>query len=166
MMSIARALSICSTSLPPKKMIGAGTIKLASGIFLPDVLIYQACLAFGVYYSHTVPLLYSLRAEITSRVLAFEELDAVVERTPATDPIFKHLAQDLCHRRLKYDIGDFASFQNWLDCKSRAAMRNLMAEMTRSTGRGVGCMRGDRLRRWQGPCEEWALECRMKSESF
>jgi hypothetical protein len=128
-------------------MIGAGTIILTSNNFMSDVLMYQACLALGIHYSHTIPLRYSLRAEITSRMLIFEEMNAVVERTPATDPLFKHLAHNLCHRRLDNDIGDLASFQDWLDCKSRAALRNLMAEIDEEHRKRRGRMRGDRLPR-------------------
>lgn len=139
--SVERILDLFTT----EKMIGAGTIILASNNFMSDVLMYQACLALGIHYSHTIPLQYSLRAEITSRMLTFEEMNAAVERTPVTDPLFKHPAHNLCHRR---PIGDLAPFQDLLDCKSRAASRNLMAEIDEeSTGRGVGRMRGDRLPR-------------------
>ena len=54
----------------------------ASKITAKDVLIYQASLSLGIHYAHTNPLLDTLCAEITSRLLSTEELSMVVSCFP------------------------------------------------------------------------------------
>jgi hypothetical protein len=104
-------------------------VKLGSSDLVKDVLTYQACLALGVYYTHTKPLLNLLCAEITNRLLKHEEMNTIIKRVPATDPLFKHLANSLCHRRFKKEIADVESFERWLGNDRRKGLQSAMAEI-------------------------------------
>jgi hypothetical protein len=104
-------------------------VKLGSRDLVKDVLTYQACLALGIYYTHTKPLLNLLSAEITNRLLTREEMDTIISRVPATDPLFKHLANSLCHRRFKKEIDDIVSFERWLGNDRRKVLQNAMIEI-------------------------------------
>jgi hypothetical protein len=98
--------------------------------FDQNVLIYQASLTLGIHYTHTAPFLNSLRDTISSRLLTTSELDTIVRRIPSpTNPLFKHLANDLCHRHFKKQIPDAAKFEQWLGCKGKAGLKKVMMEI-------------------------------------
>ncbi|KAI8936615.1 hypothetical protein NX059_007014 [Plenodomus lindquistii] len=102
-----------------ESLVEAKVIKLSSPTtsFVEGVLTYQACLALGIVYHHTRPLLNSLCAQITTRILTIEEMSTVVNRCPPQDPLFRHLANSLCHRRFKKQILDIPAFEHWLSKK-------------------------------------------------
>lgn len=72
-----------------------------------DIATYQSCIALGIYYPHTKPLLNTLRAEITDHLLTDKEMSTIFSCIPSSDPLFKHLANSLCHRRYKKEIPNF-----------------------------------------------------------
>lgn len=110
-----------------EKGIETNAIKLTSSNFKENILMYQACLALGIMYDHTKPLLNALRAKVTSRLLSTEELNFILIRVPTTDPLLNHLANDLCHRRFKKIVPDIASFEKWLGKKS--VLQNAMMKI-------------------------------------
>jgi hypothetical protein len=123
--SIERLLDLLTTGC----IVDARTIKLTSRSFFADVLMYQACLALGIDYTHTIPLTRALRAEITARLLTFDEMNAIVECVPATDPLFKHLAHNLWYRRFNREISDILAFEKWLGRYHKRELRSAMIEM-------------------------------------
>ena len=101
--------------------------KLATDSFVKNVLLYQACLSLGVIYHHIKPLLNVIRAEITARMLTTEKMNTIVKRVSPSDPLFKHLVNDLCHRRFKKHIPDVPAFEKWLGNKK--ALQKMMVEI-------------------------------------
>jgi hypothetical protein len=101
-------------------------IKLMGKKFVPNVLMYQACLSLGIYYVHIKPLLDAIRAEISARPLTFEEMNTIVNRVPTTDPLIMHLANDLCHRRIKKQISNIETFERWLGHDSKEKLQSEM----------------------------------------
>jgi hypothetical protein len=90
---------------------------------------YQASLALGIHYGHILPLLNALCSTISSRLLTTSELDNLTHRiSSATNPLFKHLANDLCHRRFK-EIPDIAKFEQWLSRKGKEGLKKAMMEI-------------------------------------
>lgn len=113
-----------------EKILDVSAVKLSSGDdYIADVKMYQACLALGIHYTHTLPLLNALRAKITNHLLTFEEMNSIVERVRETDPLFKHLANSLCHRRFKKEIADIEAFEKWLDKPSKKTLQKAMVEI-------------------------------------
>jgi hypothetical protein len=110
--------------LTTEYIIDARTIKLTSRSFFADVLMYQACLALGIDYTHTIPLTRALRAEITARLLNFDEMNVIVECVPATDPLFRHLARTVWHRRFNQEISDVVAFEKWLGRNHKIELRS------------------------------------------
>jgi hypothetical protein len=91
---------------------------------------YQASLALGIHYGHILPLLNALCSTISSRLLTTSELDNLTHRiSSATNPLFKHLANDLCHRRFKKEIPDIAKFEQWLSRKGKEGLKKAMMEI-------------------------------------
>ncbi|KAL6709372.1 hypothetical protein ACN47E_001779 [Coniothyrium glycines] len=111
-------------------------IKLTSNNFVQNLLMYQACQTLGVAYPHTKPLLNSLRAEISARLLTKEELNTILKRVRSPDPLFKHLANDLCHRRIKQNIPDIEAFEKWVGNKK--ALQQAMVEIDQAHKRRRG----------------------------
>lgn len=109
-----------------ERLVEASKITLISGKFAGDVLMYQACTSLGVHYAHTNSLLNALRAEITCRVVTTEELNLIANRFSTADPLFKHLANNLCHRRFEGEILDVVVSERWLGNK-KALQRAMMA---------------------------------------
>lgn len=107
----------------------AGEVKLVTSSFEKNILIYQACQALGIVSHQTKPLFTALCAEISTYLLA-EELSLLVKSVCPCDPLFKHLANDLCHRRFKKDIPDFAAFEKWLG--NRKMLQGMMMEIDRA----------------------------------
>ncbi|KAF2850169.1 hypothetical protein T440DRAFT_518644 [Plenodomus tracheiphilus IPT5] len=109
--SIEKLLDIFTT----EKLVDTKDIKLVvpDMSFVDGVLLYQACLALGIVYHHTKPLLNFLCAQVTAHDLSPEEMSTIVNRCPPQDPLFRHLANKLCHRRFKKQIKDVA-FEHWL----------------------------------------------------
>lgn len=101
-------------------------IDLATGDLKKDILLYQACLALGMYYVHTKSLLNAIRTEVSARALTYDEMNAIVYSVPTHDPLFKHLANALCHRRFKKEIEDMKAFEKWL---GKDGKKKLQAEM-------------------------------------
>lgn len=97
-----------------KQGLGSGNFKLTSDNLVKDILMYQACLALGVVYHHTKALLDNLRTEISANLLTKQEMNVITSRIRASDPLFKHLANELCHRRIKERIPDIIAFEKWL----------------------------------------------------
>lgn len=125
--SIERLLDIFTTN----NVVEAEKIKLTSTHFAQDILLYQACASLGIYYVHVKPLLSALRAETSARPLCVEEVNTILNRVPPTDPLFKHLANDLCHRRFKKEIPDIVAFEKWLGLPSKKVLQNAMVEIDR-----------------------------------
>ncbi|KAH8708534.1 hypothetical protein GQ44DRAFT_743117 [Phaeosphaeriaceae sp. PMI808] len=100
--------------------LSTNDFKLTSNNFVKDVLIYQACLALGIYYSHTKPLLNALRAHITAETLTFDEMNTVINRVPSSDPLFKHLANTL------KEIEDIKKIEKWLGRYRRKELQSAM----------------------------------------
>lgn len=123
--SVQRLLNIFTTPY----IVEATNITLVGKEFAQDVLLYQACLSLGIFHIHTKPLLDTLRAEISARLLSVEERNTIVNRIPPTDPLFKHLANDLCHRRFKKEIPEIADFERWLGFESRKKLQMMMVEI-------------------------------------
>ena len=98
--SIVRLLDVFTTS----KLLRLDHVNLVSGNLRNDVLTYQACLVLGIHYTHSAPLLSALCAVVSSRFLSINELDMLVPRFSPTNPLIKHIAQDLCRRRYKKQI--------------------------------------------------------------
>jgi hypothetical protein len=130
---------------------------LTTDSFDKNVLMYQAILALGIHYDHTLPLLNSLRSTISSRLLTTSELDSLTHRiSSSTHPLFKHLANDLCHRRFKRQIPDVSKFEQWLSRKGKEGLKKSMIEVDQkhrmhrqAVGRRQCDWRGDRvLARW------------------
>ncbi|KAH9873266.1 hypothetical protein J1614_005664 [Plenodomus biglobosus] len=113
--SVEKLLDIFTT----EEIVHTKTIKLdlPSLSFVDGVLMYQACLTLGIIYHHTKPLLTSLCAQISDRELTTEEMSTIVNRCPPQDPLFRHLANSLCHLRFKKQILDVAAFEHWLGKK-------------------------------------------------
>jgi hypothetical protein len=116
-------LDIFTTS----KLLDVNRVSLASDNFMKDVLTYQACLALGIHYTHTIPLLNALRAVVSSRPLSTNELDILANRFAPTNPLIKDVAHDLCHRRFKQQICDIEEFESWLNEDSKEGLRTAMA---------------------------------------
>ncbi|KAF2030582.1 hypothetical protein EK21DRAFT_111672 [Setomelanomma holmii] len=112
-----------------KEGLEVGEIELVSGDFSKDALMYQACLALGIYSDHSRPLLNALRARISQAPLSFAELNTLIDRIPSHDPLFKYLAHDLCNRRLKKQIKDLHAFDWWLNGISRTTLKEVMTEI-------------------------------------
>lgn len=123
--SITKLLDLFTT----EKMLDVSEITLSVGNFVKDLLTYQACLSLGIYYAHTLPLLNALRAQVSSRALTYEEKNTLVNRIPSSDPLFKHLANTLCHRRFKKKIPDIVAFEKWLGKDARKALQTVMVEI-------------------------------------
>jgi hypothetical protein len=123
--SIERLLDIFTT----KQGIESSTIELVSKDFVQDVLLYQACTALGIYYVHVKPLLNALRAGISARLLKIEELSTIVNRVHANDPLFVHLANDLCYRRINKQIPDIEAFEKWLGHASKKHLQVRMVQI-------------------------------------
>jgi hypothetical protein len=126
-----------------KQGIEAENIELESTSFSNNVLMYQACSALRIHYSHTKPLLHALCEDISSRRLEFEtsdenadhlvkvaksgenfvsllskeKIDIIVNNVPPRDPLFKHLATHIRRCRDNKDIGDIKAFEEWLNNK-------------------------------------------------
>jgi hypothetical protein len=125
--SVEGLLDIFTTS----KLLEFDRINLRSDDLCKDILTYQACLALGIHYTHTIPLLNALRAVVSSRLLKTDELDVLATRLPASNPLIKHVANDLCHRRFKKQIPDIGEFERWLDGKSKEGLKKAMMEYDR-----------------------------------
>jgi hypothetical protein len=125
--SIEDLLDIFTTS----KLLEFGPINLISDDLDKSLLTYQACLALGIHYTHTIPLLNALRAVASSRLLNTDELDILAARLPAPNPLIKHVANDLCHRRFKNQIPDIDEFGRWLNGKSKDGLKKAMMECDR-----------------------------------
>ncbi|CBX91665.1 predicted protein [Plenodomus lingam JN3] len=123
--SVERLLDILST----ENLVDVKDIKLElpSMGFVEGVLMYQACLCLGVIYHHTKPLIDVLCAQVTDRLLTTEEMSTIVNRCPPQDPLFRHLANSLCHRRFKKQIPDVVAFEHWLGKKP--ALQKAMSEI-------------------------------------
>jgi hypothetical protein len=123
--SIERLLDIFTT----EAVLETNVIKLVGKNFVKDVLLYQACLSLGIHHVHVKPLLKTLRAEVSTHPLSVEEMNTIVNRIPATDPLFKHLANDLCHRRFRKEIPDIVAFEEWLRYDSKMMLQKTMMEI-------------------------------------
>jgi hypothetical protein len=123
--SVEKLLDIFTT----KKGLEAKQISLIGTNFTQDVLLYQACLSLGIYYVHSKPLLNTPRAEISARLLTEEERNTVANRVPPTDPLLKHLANDLCHRRIKKQIPDIMEFEKLLGHNRKKKLQCTMVEI-------------------------------------
>jgi hypothetical protein len=123
--SIERLLDIFTTPA----LVDATEIKLISTSFVEDLLMYEACLSLGVYHAHIKPLLNALCAEISARLLTVEEMNTIANRAAPTDPLFKHLANSLCHRRFKKEIPDILAFERWLSYDKKMALKTMMMEI-------------------------------------
>jgi hypothetical protein len=123
--SLERLLDIFTT----KPGLKANEANLVGKDFVKDVLLYQACLSLGIYYAHVKPLLNAIRAEVSARLLTVEEMNTIVNRIPASDPLMKHLANDLCHRRFKKEIPDIVAFEKWLGYDSKKKLQKIMMEI-------------------------------------
>lgn len=121
--SIKRLLDVFTTS----KLLGLDRVDLVSGNFRNGILTYRACLALGIHYTHSAPLLSALCAVVTSRPLSINELRMLVHRFPPTNPLIKHTTKELCHRRFKKHIPNIAEFEDWLNEKSREGLEQAMA---------------------------------------
>jgi len=116
-------------SFTTQEGLNASTIKLTSRNFFNDILMYQACLAIGIHPNHVVPLRNALLAEITRRLLTFDEMNAIIDCVPVTDPLFKHLTLSLCNRRQEKRISNIATFEEWLGRDSKKALQTAMMEI-------------------------------------
>jgi hypothetical protein len=105
------------------KLFDVNRVSLASDNFMKDVLTYQACLALGIHYAHTIPLLNALSAVVSSRPLSTNELDILANRFALTNPLIKDVAHDLCHRRFKQQICNIEEFESWLNEDSKEGLR-------------------------------------------
>ncbi|KAH4962412.1 hypothetical protein HBI26_128010 [Parastagonospora nodorum] len=123
--SIERLLDIFTT----KPGLEAKEVRLTGTNFLQDVLLYQACLSLGIYYVYTKPLLDALRREISARLITEEERNAIVNRTRLPDPLFKHIANDLCHRRIKKEFLDIKAFEKWLGHAKKKTLQSAMTSI-------------------------------------
>jgi hypothetical protein len=123
--SIEHLLDLFTT----EKGLAATEIRLVGKKFVPNVLMYQACLSLGIYYAHVKPLLDAIRAEISARPLTFEEMNTIINRIPATDPLIKHLANNLCHRRIKRQIPNIEAFERWLGHDTKKKLQSEMMEI-------------------------------------
>lgn len=123
--SVQRLLDLFTT----EKSLEATELKLPSKNFVENILLYQACLSLGVYYVHVKPLLDGLRADISARSLSFEEMNTIINRVPASDPLIEHLANDLCHRRIKKQIHNIVAFEKWLGHDSKKKLQSEMVEI-------------------------------------
>jgi hypothetical protein len=112
------------------KLLELNDANLTTGSFDKNVLMYQPSLALGIRYSHTLPLLNVLCSTISSRLLTISELDSLTHRiSSATNPISKHLANNICHRRFKKEIPDIAKFEQWLSRKGKEGLEKAMMEI-------------------------------------
>lgn len=123
--SLERLLDIFTS----KPGLEAKEVKLTGTDFVQDVLLDQACLSLGIYYIHTKPLLDALRREISARLITEEERNAMINRTSPTDPLFKHLANDLCHRRIKKEVIDIKAFEKWLGHGKKKDLQSAMTSI-------------------------------------
>jgi len=121
--SIKRLLDVFTTS----KLPGLDRVDLVSGNLRNDVLTYQACLVLGIHYTHSAPLLGTLCALVSSRLLSISELEMLVRRFPPTNPLIKHTAKELCRRRFKKQIPNIAEFEDWLNKESQEGLKKTMA---------------------------------------
>jgi hypothetical protein len=122
---IERLLDVFTT----EQGLNADKINLVSGSLIKDILMYQACSALGIYSDHSKPLLNALRAQVSVRLLTFDEMNTIINRVRSTDPLFRHLANDLCHRRYKKRIADIPAFEQWLSKSSKRELKNMMMEI-------------------------------------
>jgi hypothetical protein len=71
----------------------------------------------------------AIRAEVSARLLTVEEMNTIINRIPAFDPLMKHLANDLCHRRFKNEIPDIVAFEKWHGYDSKKKLQKIMMEI-------------------------------------
>jgi hypothetical protein len=58
-----------------------------------------------------------------------DESNTIVNRIPATDPLMKHFANDLCYRRFRKEISDIVAFEKWLGHDSKKILQKIMMEI-------------------------------------
>jgi len=172
--SIIRLLDVFTTS----KLLRLDRVDLVSGNLRKDVLTYQACLALGIHYTHSAPLLSALCAVVSSRLLSINEFDMLVPRFSPTNPLIKHIAQELCRRRFKKQIPNLLEFENWLNGKGKEGLKKAMAacdkvhKMTRQviTRRKCDWRKDAVLRLWgedvDGVCVEEEAEDDMEPDKI
>ncbi|KAI4932538.1 hypothetical protein J4E85_002936 [Alternaria conjuncta] len=158
--SIKRLLDVFTTS----KLLGLDRVDLVS--------------VLGIHYTHSAPLLGTLRALVSSRLLSISELEMLVRRFPPTNPLFKHTAKELCRRRFKKQIPNIAEFENWLNKESQEGLKKTMAacdkvhKMTRQaiTRRKCDWRKDAVLRLWgedvDGVCVEEEAEDDMEPDKI
>ena len=121
-----RAIKTVLNTFTTTALLPTREINLVNDGFATNILTYQACLALGIHYIYTNPLLHALRATITSRSLSRDELDAVIVCIPNSNPLVKHLANDLCHKRFKKEILDIGAFEMWLSGRGKEGLKRRM----------------------------------------
>ncbi|KAI0579439.1 carbonyl reductase family member 4-like [Pyrenophora tritici-repentis] len=55
-----------------------------------------------------------------------DEMNAVATRIPNSNPLLKHLANDLCHKRFKKEIPDIVDFEYWLSRNGKEGLKKQM----------------------------------------
>lgn len=82
--------------------------------FMESVYIYQAGHVIGAG-KHVEHIAKHLRFCISKNLPTYGELDTILKCVPTTDSLFKHLANDLAHRRHKNSIPDTKGFEAFLE---------------------------------------------------
>ena len=94
--------------------------------FTQNVLIYKVCRVLGIN-SNIGHILNAIRDEITTRLLEYKEIHAIVTNLTPSDPVFIHLAHNLTHKRYLKEIPDSECFQAYLS--EHPELEKLMAEI-------------------------------------
>jgi hypothetical protein len=120
--SIEHLLDLLTT----QSVIDANGMKLESASLINNILMYQACIALGIHNDYVLPLLRKLKDEVSARLLTVDERNTIINRVRATDPLMKHLAHNLCYRRINKKIDDIKGFEEWLAHKNRKKLQEQM----------------------------------------
>jgi hypothetical protein len=120
--SVKRLLDLLTT----RNITEATGFKLESDDLISNLLMYQACIALGVYDDYAVPLLRKLKSQVSTRLLTIEERNTIINRVRASNPLIEVLAHNLCHNRIKKKIDDIKDFEQWLAHKNRKDLREQM----------------------------------------
>jgi hypothetical protein len=104
-------------------------VQLAGRPFIEGVYVYQAGRFLGAG-EHVKHIAKHLRGSISEKIITYCELDTILKCVPASDALFKHVANDLAHRRYKKTIPDIEEFETFLETRQalKKAMKKIDAE--------------------------------------
>jgi hypothetical protein len=104
-------------------------VQLAGRPFIEGVYIYQAGRFLGAG-EHVKHIAKRLCVSISEKIIAYCELDTILKCVPASDGLFKHVANDLAHRRYKKTIPEIKEFETFLETRQalKKAMEKIDAE--------------------------------------